>query len=672
MCGLAGLVSLGQRPVRPEALKRMCDIQAHRGPDDAGYALFRLGEPSTKEGFFWCEFTEAKFRHFNQHLPVWGEEYWRDETQRERFSVALGHRRLAIIDLTHYGHQPMASSDRRYWVVYNGELYNFPELRRELETKGHVFRSRSDTEVILHLWEEYGSGCLSRLNGMFALVVYDREENTLTLARDRFGVKPLYYALTDDFLIFASEIKGILAGRLLDPEIHPGALVEYFTFQNTLGSQTLFQGIRILNPGEYLTVRPRSGRPGAPRRYHSGFPPVETWTENMEAVKDLVAEAFAQAVKRQLISDVDVGSYLSGGMDSGSIVAVAGRHLPRLHTFTGGFDLTNVSGIEQAFDERELAEQLSYLLQTEHYAVVLHSGDLAAAMDKTSWHMDDPRVGICYQNWYVAKLASRFVKVCLAGTGGDELFAGYPWRYRRGLAAGSTEELDRFYFEYWHRLLSPADLPALFSGDVYAQGAEWPAAAFAQVMSAAPAPQPELDRIGNLLQRMLYFEFKTFLHGLLITEDRMSMAHSLETRVPFLDNDLADLAWRLPASLKIDLQALESNNHQEYLESSEGKLVLRRAMESYLPKEFTRQRKQGFTPPDENWYRGPSMDYIKAILWDPRTLGRPWFDQKFITAKLDEHFQGRFNHRLLIWSLLSLEWLQRHYLDPPAFRREKD
>jgi asparagine synthase (glutamine-hydrolysing) len=269
---------------------------------------------------------------------------------------------------------------------------------------------------------------------------------------------------------------------------------------------------------------------------------------------------------------------------------------------------------------------------------------------------------MCHQNWYVAKLASRFVKVCLAGAGGDELFGGYPWRYLHALHALSQGECDRAYFEYWHRLLPREEIGALLSSDL--QGfVDVPYESYQSVLASAPPWDEHRDLTENILHRILHFEFKTFLHGFLITEDRISMAHSLESRVPFLDNDLADLAWRIPSSLKLNTTALKGNNPKRHIESTEGKWILRRAMEQYLPREFTRQPKQGFSPPDENWYRGPSTDYIKSILFDKRTLERPWFDQGFVRARLNEHFEGKRNHRLLIWSLLSFEWLQRHFID---------
>lgn len=662
MCGIAGIVSVRERPVAPDALKRMCDAIRHRGPDDAGYVFFRSGKDRARHDGYWSAFADPAFKHLNEHLPVLGGDYARAEFAVNPFTVGLGHRRLAIIDLTPAGHQPMASPDRRYWIVYNGEIYNFPDLRATLQTQGHVFQTRSDTEVLLHLWEEYGPEALALLNGMFALALYDRVEHRLTLARDRFGVKPLYYAVTPEALLFASEPKAILASGMLAAELDPAVVAEYFTFQNVFGRRTLFRAIELLQPGEWLVWEGASGRLDAPRRFHRGYPAVDPTLADADRAKDQVADTFEQAVKRQLVSDVEVGSYLSGGMDSGSIVAVAGRTIKRLATFTGGFDLTNVNGLEQGFDERALAEKLSYLLQTEHYDVVLHAGDMPAVMERIAWHMDDPRVGMCHQNWYVAKLASRFVKVCLAGAGGDELFAGYPWRYARVLTAGTQEACDRACFHYWHRLLPPDQLPALFAPEVRAQGAQvWDR--FQAVMADAPPWRADTEFVENALQRVLFFEFRTFLHGFLVTEDRISMAHSLETRVPFLDNDLADLAWRLPPALKVDVAALRRKTSVHHPASSEGKQVLRRAMERYLPREFTHQPKQGFSPPDENWFRGPSMDYIKSILLDRRTLQRPWFDREYVQARLNEHFEGRHNHRLLIWSLLSFEWLQRHFLD---------
>lgn len=671
MCGIAGIVSLSGRPVDPNTPKRMCDQIAHRGPDDAGYVFFHHGRTPSGQGSSWLRFCDARFRHINEHLPVFGGEYSRTELREHDFTVALGQRRLSILDLSPAGHQPMCSPDRLLWVTHNGEIYNFPQLRCDLEQRGYKFRTRTDTEVILALWEEFGDAALSMLDGMFAFAIYDRRDNTLTLARDRFGVKPVYYAVVDGMFIFASEAKALFASRLLEAQIDPETLVEYMTFQNTFTRQTIWRGVHILQPGEMLCVKPGSGAAPTLRRYHLPGAELEEGACDSEEAVCRVAEVFGQAVRRQLIADVPVGSYLSGGMDSGSIVAVAGKEISRLHTFTGGFDLTNVNGIEQGFDERRMAEQLSHLLQTEHYDVVLHAGDMPAAMERLTWHMDDPRVGMCHQNWYAAKLASRFVKVCLAGTGGDELFAGYPWRYRPAFQCADARTFDDAMFASWCRLLPSPELQTLFSADLRVL-AGVPRQRFDQVMSQAPAWLDAAPACENLVHRALYFEAATFLHGLLVTDDHISMAHSLETRVPFLDNALADLAWQLPPSVKLRMDGLRGCCGSNFVDSADGKHVLRRAMERYLPAEFVYNRKQGFSPPDENWYRGPSMDYIKSILLDPQTLTRPWFDRDVMTSKLNEHFEGRRNHRLLIWSLLSIEWIQRHYTDGPSLAPEQN
>ncbi len=647
MCGISGIATRQGLPVDPESLRRMTSILGHRGPDGGGYAFFAEGVAEAVEPHFACNLPQ---------IPPFS----RETLSKETFHVGFGHRRLAILDVSAAGHQPMQSPDGRYWITYNGEIYNFPELRELLRGHGVTFRSGTDTEVLLRLWEREGAKCLLRLNGMFAFALYDRRENLLFAARDRFGVKPLYYAASPDFLIFASEPKAILHSGLFRPNIKPSTLVEYLTFQNLFGDETLFEGIRILPPGAYLTFRPGSGHEPVVSRFHEGFPRPEI--TDPEGQEDLVHDLFEAAVRRQLISDVEVGAYLSGGMDSGSIVAVAGRFIPRLLTFTGGFDLTNVNGIEQGFDERAVAERLSYLMQTEHYAVVLHAGDMPAAMERITWHMDDPRVGMCHQNWYVAKLASRFVKVCLAGTGGDELFGGYPWRYLPALESVDASCADDGLFSSWRRLLPETQLTELLSPDLRPFQ---PSARdrFDAVMARAPAWESSLSAKENMLCRALHFEFDTFLHGLLVTEDKISMAHGLETRVPFLDNDLADLAFRLAPRFKINQDGLQRSNGNGHLRAVEGKRILREAMARILPEEFTHQPKQGFSPPDANWYRGPSMDYIKAILYDAKSRSRAWFDQEKVSARLEDHFNGRCNNRLLIWSLLSLEWLQRHFVD---------
>ena len=661
MSALAGLVSKTGVRIEAPSLKAMCDSMAHRGPDDVGYVFFSPGRRSGGAGGHYSRFTEPEFHSRNQHIAPFGGPYFADTCRKVHFSLGMGHRRLAVIDLSVAGHQPMVTADRRYWITFNGTVYNFPALRAELLERGHRFYGHSDTEVLLYLWEEYGDSCLTRLDGMFALAVYDLRENILTLARDRFGAKPLYYAEHGDVFAYASEIKGLLASGAIPSRIDPAALREYFTFQNIYSNRTLIDGVRLLEPGETLRIRPGCNEAPERRFFHFSFPSIDPAMQGGPVLEKTIAETFISAVRAQLVSDVDIGAYLSGGMDSGSVVAVAGRGIPRLTTFTCGFDVTNVSGIEQGFDERGVSEQLAYLLQTEHYEVVLHAGDMPAAMEKISWHVDDPRVGMCHQNWYAAKLASKFVKVCLSGTGGDELFGGYPWRYLCGINDSLAASQDK-YFLHWHRFLPPRQLAELFSPDLR-HLAEHPRQAFDEVFAKCPAETPDLSFVENALQRIFHFEFRSFLHGVLLIDDKISMAHGLEVRTPFLSNALADLAFRIPASCKLNLAQMTSNGGSGTFKADEGKMVLRRSMRSFLPEQYVTQPKQGFSPPDGNWYRGESMEYIKEILYDTRTRQRPWFNQKTVNACLEEHFAGQRNHRLLIWSLLSFEWLQRHFCE---------
>ena len=375
MCGISGYLDLSGAPADPHIAEAMAAAIAHRGPDGQGV-------------------------HADGPL-------------------ALGHRRLAILDLTDAGRQPMATTDGRFVIVYNGEVYNFRELRRELEALGHVFRSRTDTEVVLAAWAEWGPVALDRFNGMFAFAIWDRKEATLWLARDRYGIKPLYWTRIGRIVAFGSEIKALLQHPGITAEIDLAGMVEYFTFQNFFSERTLFAGISMLPAG--CVLRLSSGSSHEPRldRYwdYDFREPDGMATEADHA--DELDHLFRQAVNRQLVSDVGVGAYLSGGIDSGSITAIAAQHFPNLKSFTVGFDMSSASGLEQFSDERPNAERMSYLFATEHYEMVLKAGDMERCIGDLVWHLEEPRVGQSYPNYYAARLASRFGKVVLSGTGGD-------------------------------------------------------------------------------------------------------------------------------------------------------------------------------------------------------------------------------------------------------------
>lgn len=622
MCGIAGFVTLGGAPAAASRAKRMGEAIAHRGPDGAGSVA--------------------------------------------RGPVALAHQRLAVIDLTDGAAQPMASEDGQVLLTYNGEIYNFRELRTELEGLGHHFRSHTDSEVVIHGYEQWGPAIVERLNGMFAFALWDNAGQKLFLARDRYGVKPLYYAQPKGELLFASEIKALLADGTLPRRVNLAALSQYFTFQNVLTDETLFDGIRMLPAGTWLQVDARTGETRQEAYWDFDFTRTVKASAADAAVE--LERLFRQAVTRQLVSDVPIGCYLSGGMDSGSIASVAGGRLGRLASFTCGFDLSSASGLELGFDERADAERLAHLLRTEHYEVVLHAGDMEHVMPELVWHLEDLRVGQCYPNYYVAKLASRFVKVVLSGAGGDELMAGYPWRYYRGGGTGRATDLEGHY-NFWQRIVPDPDRPALFAPDVWREVAHRPNFdVFRGVIDGAR----NLRRDGShesLVNTSLYFELKTFLHGLLVVEDKVSMAHGLETRVPFLDNDLVDFAQQLPVRYKLrDFEGAaatvdenDAGKKRRYEESRhDGKLILREAMSRVLPAEVASRRKQGFSAPDASWFRGESIDYISGVLGNPRARLYDYLQPDYVASMLREHTRGERNHRLFIWSALSFElWLQR-------------
>jgi asparagine synthase (glutamine-hydrolysing) len=596
VCGIAGELRHDGAPVDRAMLRRAARSIAHRGPDDEGLHL---------------------------HGPV-----------------GLAHRRLSIIDLSESGHQPMSNEDGTIWLTYNGEIYNFRELRRLLEARGHRFVSHTDSEVLVHGYEEWGVKLLDRLNGIFAFAIWDSRERQLLLARDRFGTKPLYLRRESRRLLFGSEIKAILALAGEPARLSLPALVEYMTFQNIFGEQTLFEGVTMLPPGTWLNV----GADGGATRgtYYDPLPCAEP-TLDSKQMTDALGAALERAVDRQLMSDVPVGAYLSGGMDSASLVVLAGRRIPHIHTFTAGFDVSDASPLEVAADERPDAELVARDVGTEHYGAVLHAGDLARVLPDLVWHLEDLRAGTCYQNYYVARLASKFVKVVMAGTGGDELFAGYPWRYSLLDGAHDRAGFLDAYYGYWCRLLTDTDRRQAFTADVWAtaKGIS-PRESFEQVTSHL---DPGLDPV----EQALYFEQRTFLHGLLVVEDKMSMAHSMEARVPFLDNELVDFALRIPA--------------RERAGSDEGKVLLRQAARAFLPDVLVRKRKQGFSPPDGTWYRGRNLDYVREVLLDPGSLRRGIFRPEFLERVISEHASGKADHRLMIWSLLCLEWWQRLFID---------
>jgi len=624
MCGITGILNIDGSFVSSEVLKKMTDAIAHRGPD--------------------------------------GEGYWVDG------SIGLGHRRLAIIDLSEAGNQPMVSADGRYVLCYNGEVYNYNELRFELEAAGYCFRSQTDSEVVLYAFAEWGRECVCRLNGMFAFIVWDCKERTIHLARDRYGIKPLYYAQWGNTFLFGSEQKAILEHQSARREVDKKALLEYFTFQNIFTDRTLFENVKMFPPATCgqinLNSREKTLRLYSYWDYHFEEP---EHPKDQRGYEEELDRLLKQAVHRQLVTDVELGAYLSGGMDSGTLVALASGELPYIKTFTCGFDLSSASGMELAFDEREKAEAMSACYKTEHYEMVLKAGDMERCLPKLAWHLEEPRVGQSYPNYYAAGLASKFVKVVLSGVGGDELFGGYPWRYYRAVVNDDFEHYIDQYYLFWQRLISNKEIQQIFSPVWDEVKDVWTRDIFRDVFSTHKN-DPETPE--DYINHSLYFEAKTFLHGLLVVEDKLSMAHGLETRVPFLDNDLVDFAMKCPVSLKLNnlgeairVDENELSKHKKHFrKTNDGKQLLRDVMGNYVPDSITNAPKQGFSSPDASWFKSESMKFVTRKLHEGQPRIYDLLDRTTVEGLVKEHLCGKQNRRLLVWSLLNMEEWMHHVL----------
>jgi asparagine synthase (glutamine-hydrolysing) len=625
VCGIAGIFNLNGRPVAEKQIKQMTRSLAHRGPD--------------------------------------GEDVYVDE------NLALGHRRLAILDVSPKGCQPMPSKDGNWVIVFNGCIYNFHLLKRELQSKGHSFVSTGDTEVIAEGLAEYGPSFFERLDGMFAVGAWNTKTRQLWLSRDRFGVKPLYYYLRNSVLLFSSEIKAFFTHPEFRMQLDYYSLNEYFTFQNQFSYRTLFDGVHMLPQANTVCIDTSTSEILHRSWWDFDFSQPDN-SLTFEDARDETKRLFSNAVARQMVADVPVGSYLSGGMDSGSIAVTASKHTNRLYTFTCGFDMSEVTGVEANYDERRDAELTANFIKSEHYEQVMNAGDLSWSLPRLVWHLEDLRVGMSYPNYYISRLASKFVKVCLQGTGGDELFGGYPWRYYRIFKSLSQADFFNQYYDFWQRMVPNGQQKRLFNDNVLPHiDINEPRAIFERVFlfnKKLRYDSPE-DHINN----SLYFEIKTFLPGLLLVGDKLSMANGLEERFPFLDNELVNFAQKVPVRYKLGnlekMMRIDENEFRGkrtlYTEFDDGKNVLRRAMESVLPEKIINRKKQGFSAPDESWYRGENAAYMKDLLLNKRTVSTEFISRKYISEMMDEHINKKINHRLLLWSFMNFEWWCRIFLN---------
>jgi asparagine synthase (glutamine-hydrolysing) len=610
MCGIAGIVNLDGGPVDCADIKRMTDAIAHRGPDGEGQ---------------WCE-----------------------------GSVGLGHRRLAIIDLSEVASQPMVSLDGRYVITYNGEVYNFRELRRELEKSGSRFRSQSDTEVVLEAVIRWGiDSAIKRFNGMFAFAIWDREAKTLQFGRDRYGVKPLYIWTTPGQVAFASEPKAFRALQAFAPTLDVQGVAEYFTFQNILTDRTFLRDVRVFPAGHWgrLAIDVDPCELQRVQYWDFDFREPEHAAPDREYVEEF-RRLLTQAVERQLVSDVEVGAYLSGGLDSGSIVAIAAQQLPSMKTFTIGFEMDTVAAHERHFDERAAAESVAAAVGTTQIEMLLGPRHLKACLPQLAYYMEEPRVGQSYPNYYAAQLASGFVKVVLSGTGGDEVLGGYPWRYPASQM--TDEEFLEWHFTRWNRLLSSEELEGLL-GSMWLESKHLDLRTLHLDVMGYRSPARSADQ----LERSLYFEAKTFLPGLLAVEDRLSMAHGVEARVPLLDNDLVDFGECLPRAVRLEGPCPPEGVGNRYSGHRGGKSLLRHAAVGLLPPPVLRAPKQGFSGPDSRWL---AEDLAPEVASAARRLAHA-LASPVVQEALDSR-SGRVTSefRAMAWSVLAVD--QFHTIFP--------
>jgi asparagine synthase (glutamine-hydrolysing) len=625
MCGICGIFFPDHnRRVASDALAAMNRRIVHRGPDDEGSLV--------------------------------------------QENVGLAMRRLSIIDVQ-TGHQPISNEDGNLRIVFNGEIYNHQELRRDLEARGHRYRTKSDTETIVHLYEEYGDACVDLLRGMFAFAIWDQANRRLLLARDRLGIKPLYYRFSDGVLLFASEIKAIVAYPGVAAEFDRKTLAEYLAFGYIAGQETMYCGIRKLPPGHLLALS--EGGQIEVSQYWDLHVPATDEDLGRDHYVQRYRELLEESVSSHLMSDVPLGVFLSGGLDSSAIAALTTKiRREPLETFSVGYG-------EEEYSELPFAREVAQHIGSKHHEVYLSRDEFFQSLPRLIWHEDEPLA------WpssvalnFVSRMARERVTVVLTGEGSDETLAGYtryPWTllnsrmdsvyrgltpsflrraFRRGIAAaplsaGRRRQLehtflmrdgaswDSFYFDSFYSAFSGAEQNDLLTPEARQNSGD----AYENSMAVWNRSR------GDSLQRLLYTDIKTYLVELLMKQDQMSMAASVESRVPFLDHVLAEFAASIPS--KYATQGLA------------GKMILKSAVEDLLPHEIIYRKKMGFPTPWAYWLAGAQLDVVELMLTENRTLERGWFRLEALRRLFAEHRSGRRDNGNRIWRLLNLElWMR--------------
>lgn len=632
MCGIAGVLEFEKRAqADPSAIRRMCDVMTHRGPDDDGILI--------------------------------------------RGKVGLGMRRLSIVDVAG-GHQPISNEDNTVWIVFNGEIYNHIELRKSLISLGHTYRTNSDTETIVHLYEEYGKDCVQYLRGMFAFAIWDGKRNSLFVARDRLGIKPLYYRQSPSNFLFGSEIKVLLAYPGEHPKFNRTALPEYLAFGYLSGDETFYQGVRKLMPGHRLEIN-EIGKFHV-EQYWDLKLPEGTAREDGAGYAEKYRELLEESVKSHLMSDVPLGVFLSGGLDSSAVAALMTKiRREPIQTFSVGY-------AEHTYSELPYARSVAQQLKSEHREILVSRDDFFGVLPKLIWHEDEPIVWpSSVALFFVAQLARESVKVVLTGEGSDETLGGYSRyaftlkniafdRVYRGLTPSALRHhiRDSIATSSWINAGVRRKLSHTFLG---LDGESWTSFYFDNFFSAfnqedermllteefleaveSGSPYRNLLQYwdhssGELLQRLLYTDIKTYLVELLMKQDNMSMAASIESRVPFLDHALVEWAMGVPARIQI--------------RGTSGKQVLKKAVADLLPDSIINRPKLGFPTPWSGWLAGEQLDAIESLCLEPRSLNRGFFRRESLERLFQEHRAHYRDHYDRVWRLLNLELWHRVCLE---------
>jgi asparagine synthase (glutamine-hydrolysing) len=627
MCGICGKLEFDPEvKVRPQLLKTMADTIVHRGPDD--------------EGFY-----------------VHGQ-------------IGLGFRRLSIIDLSG-GHQPLSNEDDSIWIVFNGEIYNYQELRRELLAKGHEFKTKSDTEVIVHLYEEYGRDCVSKLRGMFAFAIWDSGNRTLFLARDRVGIKPLYYFLNHQFLSFGSEIKAILADPAVPRDVDPAMIDRFLTYCYVPGSETLLRGICKLEPGHTLFVK--DGKVQISSYWDLDFPPTNGNHANRDYEQQLV-DLLDETVQLHMISDVPVGFLLSGGVDSTAMLSLAAKKTDKpISSYTIGFSSPDV------VDERPYARLAAEKFGSQHHEISISARDFSSFLPEYVWFMEEPvREPAAIALYYVSKLARQHVKVLISGEGGDEAFAGYHnyrnlfWLeamkkslgpFRRTVSQGmqvigelSNSRVLRKYAPlmdanledyYLSRISTPYDYFNQPPSPIYSESMSRKVNKSQSIGVARDLISRVPER--GVLEKMQYVDTKIWLpDDLLIKADRMTMANSIELRVPFLDHRVLEFAARLPRNLKV--------------RGWQMKYLVKKALAKQIPRDILHRRKAGFPVPYVKWIRQDLKELVHDVLLDSKSLSRGYFRKEAVQDLLKRNSRSN-EYAGDIFSLVVLEFWHRAFIE---------